>query len=530
MKAHVTRRKLLSQGGLAAAGLALRSKGAPTPPAVKLLNALQLEPFVDPLFRPTLLSSTSRRSSEPHGAHDVPFYKLTMRQTWCKMHRDLPPTRLWSYGPDAIGPLLEAQKGQGILIEWSNALPPRHFLPIDYTLHGSGRDVPESRAIVHVHGGRTPAESDGYPEAWYPPGQSRTAYYPNEQDATTLWYHDHAMGTNRLNLYAGLMGMYLLRDERERSLNLPRGEQEVPLLLCDRQFDVKGQLFYPVSQDPAHPWVDDVAGDAMVVNGRIQPFFEVDPLRYRLRIVNAANSRFFRLSLSHSAEFLQIGSDQGLLPAPVKLAQLLLAPGERADLIVDFHESPGQRIELMNGAYALMQFHVSQRNVVDRSGVPPVLNTVERLSEARAVQTRRMTLNEFDDPTGKAMVMLLNRTPWHMPVTERVQLNSVEIWSLINLTDETHPIHLHHVRFQILDRRQFDRDKYLLENGALRYTADAMPPRPQEAGWKDVVQCPAGVITRIIIEFAGHPGRYVWHCHLQEHEANEMMRPYEIVA
>ena len=140
-----------------------------------------------------------------------------------------------------------------------------------------------------------------------------------------------------------------------------------------------------------------------------------------------------------------------------------------------------------------------------------------------------MTLNEFKDPAGNPMVMLLNRTPWHMPVTETAKLGSTEIWSLVNLTDDTHPIHLHHVRFQVVDRRPFDRDVYLLQNATLRFTGIALAPNPNERGWKDVVQCPPNMVTRIHISFVGYPGRYLWHCHVQEHEANDMMRPYDIV-
>ena len=145
----------------------------------------------------------------------------------------------------------------------------------------------------------------------------------------------------------------------KNSLNLPSGNFELPLLLYDRIFDHQGQLFYPVSPDPEHPWMDEVAGDAMVVNGRVQPFYEVEPRRYRLRVLNAANARFFRLGLSNGASFQQIGADQGLLPAPVRLATLLLAPGERADLIVDFAPMRGERIQLTNGAFQMMQFRVA---------------------------------------------------------------------------------------------------------------------------------------------------------------------------
>jgi spore coat protein A len=483
----------------------------------RAINALQLQPFVDPLPLPQLSPQQGGRCH------------ITMREIRVKMHRDLPPTRLWSYGPEAMGPLLEAHSHEGLAVEWHNHLPPRHFLPIDYSLHGSGRELPESRAVVHLHGGRTPAADDGYPEHWYPRGESRVCHYPNRQDATMLWYHDHAMGTSRLNLYAGLMGVYLLRDEQEARLKLPAGRFELPLVLYDRIFDHEGQLYYPVSPDPEHPWTDEVAGDAMVVNGRVQPFCEVEPRRYRLRVVNAANARFFRLGLSGGSRFLQIGADQGLLPGPVRLTSLLLAPGERADLIVDFAAMRGERILLTNGAFQMMQFRVGSTSVSDSSQVPGTLRPVVSLPETAAVRRREMTLNEFKEPAGNPMVMLLNRTPWHLPVTEIAKLGSSEIWSLVNLTDDTHPIHLHHVRFQVMDRRSFDRDVYLLQNATLRFTGDVLGPNPNETGWKDVVQCPPNMVTRIHISFDGFAGRYLWHCHVQEHEANNMMRPYDIV-
>ncbi len=510
----LNRRDLLKQAALSTLAVL-----APPVSSVKTraINALQLEPFVDPLPFPQLLPKDGR------------LFSVTMREIRAKMHRDLAPTRLWSYGPEAIGPLLEARAHEELLVEWHNQLPPRHFLPIDYSLHGSGPELPESRAVVHLHGGRTPAAYDGYPEHWYPPGKSRICHYPNRQDATMLWYHDHAMGTSRLNLYAGMMGVYLLRDDHEAHLNLPAGGYELPLVLYDRIFDQEGQLFYPVSPDPEHPWTDEVVGDAMLVNGRVQPFHEVEPRRYRLRVLNGANARFFRLGLSNGASFLQIGADQGLLPAPVRLTTLLLAPGERADVIVDFADMRGERIVLTNGAFQTMQFRVASTPVQDRSHVPDALLPGVRVPTTAAARTRVLTLNEFKDPAGNPMVMLLNRTPWHMPVTETAKLGSTEIWSLVNLTDDTHPIHLHHVRFQVVDRRSFDRDLYLLQNATLRFTAAAFAPNPNELGWKDVVQCPPNMVTRIHITFAGYPGRYLWHCHVQEHEANDMMRPYEIV-
>ena len=162
-------------------------------------------------------------------------------------------------------------------MEWVNSLPQKHFLPVDYSLHGCGRDLPEVRAVAHLHGARVPTKDDGYPEDWFAPGQSRTCHYPLEQESATLWYHDHAMGLNRLNIYAGLVGMMLLRDEREDSLGLPNGRYEIPLMLYDRNFSVDGQLYYPTSGIPGHPWVPEFDGDAILINGKIRPYVEVEP-------------------------------------------------------------------------------------------------------------------------------------------------------------------------------------------------------------------------------------------------------------
>jgi spore coat protein A len=337
------------------------------------------------------------------------------------------------------------------------------------------------------------------------------------------------MGVSRFNVFAGLMGWYLIRDETELNLGLPSGKYELPLLIYDRSFDPHGQLYYPNPPDEG-AWSQEFLGDAMVVNGKIRPYHDVEPRRYRLRIANTANSRFFSLSLSNGQSFYVIGSDQGLLAAPVEMTRLVIAPAERADIVVDFSASRGQNIILQSDSLELMQFRIAKPPVEDTSQLPKILRSCERMHEMQAEHTRVMTLNEFDDDSGMAMVMLLNRSHWSDPVTERVKLNSVEIWSLANLTQDTHPIHLHMVRFQILDRRPFSVDDYLSTNALpLRYTDAAKPPNPHEMGWKDVVQCPPGTVTRIIIPFQGYAGRYLWHCHILEHEANEMMRPYEVL-
>jgi spore coat protein A, manganese oxidase len=503
------------------------AQDAPNPLPL-MLHSLQLTPFVDELPLPQRVTPGDHR------------LRVVMREIHTKVHRDVPLTRMWSYGDTPLGPLIEARSGHPLRVEWVNSLPQKHFLPVDFSLHGCGRNLPEVRAVVHLHGAKAPTKDDGYPEDWYVPGESRVCHYPQEQEAATLWYHDHAMGLNRLNIYAGLAGMMLLRDEHEDALHLPSGRYEVPLTFYDRNFSADGQLFYPTSGIPGHPWVPEFAGDAILLNGKIRPYFDVEPRLYRFRVLNAANSRFFALSLSHGHEFHQIGSDQGLLSAPVRLTSLNLAPAERADLLIDFSDVAGEHLHLVHGALEVLQFRVANkagarsashpaREEQDATSVPATLRAVERIPETESVRTRTIQLNDMLNGVGNSMMMLLNHKHWYEPVTEQPQLNSTEIWEFVNLTEDTHPMHLHLVRFQVLDRRLFDVFAYRHEKG-LRYLAAAVPPEPSEMGWKDTVQCPPGMITRIITRFEGYTGKYLYHCHILEHESNDMMRPFEVIA
>jgi spore coat protein A len=502
------------------------ARGTPYhPPA---LNPTKLEAFVDPLPLLSVARSSVFRASPDGSSRRVPFYQIEMREVFSKVHRDLPPTRQWGFQGVVPGPTFETRQGDGLLVEWVNRLPAHHFLPIDHRLHGAERDKPEVRTVVHLHGGRTPPGSDGYPEDWYPPGNSATYFYPNRQDAATLWYHDHAMGINRLNIYAGLSALFIIRDQAEDTLHLPRGRYEIPLVIFDRVLDSHGQLLYPVSDDPRAPWLADFFGNVMMVNGKVAPFLDVAPRKYRLRILNGSNSRLYHLLLANGMPMMQIGSDQGLLPSPVELRRLAIAPAERADLVVDFAGHQGERIVLKDDAVDVMQFRVSSLRVVDESKLPHLLRSVPRIPEASAVRTRTLTLNEYNDRTGQTILMLLNGTYWHQPITEKPRIDSTEIWNLVNLTDEVHPIHLHLVRFQVLDRRVFERFEYQ-RTGNLRYLGPVTPPEQNEMGWKDTVQAEPHAVTRIIARFEGYKGRYVWHCHNLEHEDNEMMRPYEVI-
>jgi spore coat protein A len=522
----ITRRRFLRASGLSAAGLALRVRAAGRSQEQKLaLDLTALAPFVTPLPMLQTAKSVGRQRQD---GRDVPLYRMAMRQVEARVHRDLAPTRFWSFGSTFPGPTFDTRTREGLAIEWVNELPKRHVLPIDHTLHGAEADTPEVRAVVHVHGAKVPSESDGQSDRWIVPGQSARYYYPNAQHAATLWYHDHTMGINRLNVYAGLMGVYLIRDEIEDALNLPKGLFEIPLLFCDRLFDADAQLDYPTSDDPDAPWVPEVFGEAMLINGALWPYCDVERRRYRFRMINGSNGRFLHLTLPNGLPFCQIGADQGLLDAPVEVTRLDLAPAERADIVIDFSGQAGNSLNVANDGQPIMQFRVARAPSHDASALPELLRAVPRLREADAVETRFLTLAEDDDLLARPTRMLLNGARWHMPVTEQPVLDSTEIWSLANLTDDTHPIHLHLVGFQILDRRKFDVFVYLKERRVV-FTGPVVLPQPGEAGWKDTVRADAGMITRIIVRFDGYAGRYMWHCHILEHGDNEMMRPYEVV-
>jgi spore coat protein A len=239
-----------------------------------------------------------------------------------------------------------------------------------------------------------------------------------------------------------------------------------------------------------------------------------------------------RISVSQKPggpSFQQIGTDQGLLSAPIPLQLVSIAPAERVDLIVDFSSYAGSSVILKNDNLNVMQFRVAPTTTLDTTVIPSALRPIIKIPESSAVKTRVLTLVEIDDLVQRPVRMLLNNAHWSMPVTENPTLDSVEIWSFINTTEDIHPLHLHLVKFQILDRRPFDVPGYWVKN-EIKYIGAAVPPEPGEAGWKDTVRANPAMVTRIIVRFEGFAGRYVWHCHMLEHEDNEMMRPFDVVA
>ncbi len=510
---------------------------------------MMLEKFVDQL--PVM--ETIHPISSYKG---IDYYEVIMKEAKQKLHRDLPPTTIWGYNGQFPGPTFNVKRNQTVQVLWKNDLPKKHFLPIDTTVHGAEKTQPEVRTVVHLHGGRTPDTSDGYPDAWFTKGFQETGpnfagqvyTYPNQQQAATLWYHDHAIGITRLNIYAGLAGAYIIHDEEETVLSLPAGPYDIPLVIMDRSFNNDGSLHYPSEPAPPTPGVSpstlsNFFGDTLLVNGKLWPYVDVEPRRYRFRLINASNSRTYKLSLSNGTPFIQIGSDQGLLSAPVRVREILLAPAERADVIIDFSSLSGEFITIQNRAPApfptgkipdrdttgvLMQFRViKQFSGKDTSRIPSVLQHVSRLKKRNASQTRSLLLNMVHDQYGRE-VHLLNNQLWSEPITEMPRLGSSEVWNFINTTEGSHPIHLHLVRFQILDRQRFDKEIYQKE-GRFVSIGPRIKPKANEQGWKDTVCANPWELTRVIVPFGPYTGLYVWHCHILEHEDYEMMRPYVVI-
>jgi len=539
-------------------------------------------------------------------------------------------TTVWGYGPagSAVtypGPTIVASKNTPITVTWNNSLPPYnhgfpglggHLLPVDPTLHLAHPVAGGIPTVTHLHGGHTESASDGLPEAWFTQGFAETGpqfvkqryTYDNDQEAATLWYHDHALGITRLNVYAGLAGFYLLRDPNEmrllRTNVLPQGPYEREIVIQDRMFAKDGQLFYPSEDPEIEPGFDPLPlgpsaiaeffGDFIVVNGTAWPRLTVEPRKYRLRLLNGSDSRFYVLEFRNDAfggtdqPFLQIGTDDGLLPMPVPLDRLKLGPGERADVVFDFSRfGDGTELFMRNfgpdepfkgldedgnpsdgegGALPpadpmttgqIMKFVVEVPDYQLVGGIPPsgpnaadatvdvgtrLRPPIQPLKQKGA--TRQLVLFEGLDRYGRLQPLLGTLADgslsWFQSITENPMLDDVEVWEIYNATPDAHPIHLHLVAFQILNRESFDgtvaekpqpqHDGGEGVGGILTVNAlggDAQGPEPNENGWKDTAVMLPGQVTRLIAKF-DRAGRYVWHCHILSHEDHEMMRPYEV--
>lgn len=529
----------------------------------QVLDVSTLTKYIDPLPLPTVLS--------PSGMMDgVPLYEVSIEEFAQQLHGELPPTTLWGYQGSYPGPTIEAVRGQPIKIRWTNNLvdnegtPLNHILPYDTTVHGAAAAFPQARTIAHVHGAVTEENSDGFPEHWFtgdpdapangmggPAGNFLVATYANDQRPAGNWYHDHSMGITRLNVYAGMAGLYTIRDTEEQALGLPSGDFEIPIVIQDRSFYTDGQLFYPAGPgDLITPGVGDpLAGlptefpssasqvpqflaDANLVNGKVWPYLDVEPRKYRFRLLNGANARFYDLTLepqpgaasTELVPFHQIGTDSGLLATASERESVFMSPADRVDAVVDFSQfNPGDTILLRNSdplAMAgttdkVMQLRVVAPTGTDDSVLPSQLSTFERYDPSDALRTRTLTLSrDFDDDEYGRATFLLDGKKWIDETSEIIVRGELEIWEFVNETGMAHPMHLHMDAFQVLDRSN--------QQGEV-------PLQEFELGFEDTVTVGPRETVRIMVRFDQFTGDFVWHCHILEHEDMEMMRTFRII-
>jgi spore coat protein A len=490
-----------------------------------------LTPFLDPLPLPGVAQPVTGQSGG--AAH----YAISMTEQFQQLHSELPQTRVWGYNGSYPGPTIEARTGEPVTVTWTNdlrvaetnELRTHHVLAIDECLHGPHITGHEPVAIVHLHGGKVAPESDGDPDLAFPPGFSSPIYtYPNDQPASTIWYHDHALGITRLNVMMGMAGFYLIRDDQEDALGLPAGAYEIPLAIQDRRFNADGSLAYP------EQWHEHFFGDKILVNGKVWPYMNVHKGKYRFRMLDGSNSRTYTLALSNGATFHQIGTDQGLMNAPVPLTQLTIMPGERADIVMDFSSyTRGTEIILTNSAPApfpgfpgvgvipdVMKFIVGT-SIGHIAQLPSSLAIVQPLPAEEAFIHRdfNLALMPNDCPDHDGLMWGINGMHWD-DITEFPIQGATEIWNWINNSGVAHPMHMHLVLGQVLNRQEIH------QNGVP--FGPILPPEPNEIGWKDTWNCPTGYVTRVIARFEGFTGAYPYHCHILEHEDHEMMRQFVV--
>ncbi|MEU6715546.1 multicopper oxidase domain-containing protein [Nonomuraea sp. NPDC046802] len=408
-------------------------------------------------------------------------------------------TEVWGYGGTFPGPTFELRRGSPATITVRNELT-----------------VPTS---THLHGGVTPPDSDGYPTDLVVPagytghdhGHGGTHHplvkdyrYPVEQRAATLWYHDHRMDFTAPQVWRGLAGFALVRDEEEDALPLPGGERELPLMICDRAFGADGSFRYPAAHDP--DYMEGVEGDVILVNGAPWPVAEVSATRHRLRLLNASNARRYRLRLAPGGRFTQIGGDAGLLSAPVAHDEITIAPGERFDVVVDFSAYPvGSAVTLVNTlaegpAGNVMRFVVARR-ARDDSAVPSVLSRPP--SRPTPVATRRFDFRRSET------AWTINGRPYSPGVPlARPRLGTAEVWRFSS--DFHHPVHVHLAHFLVLAR-------------------GGRSPSATDAGWKDTVDVRPYEVVDVLARFDGYRGRYMLHCHNLEHEDMAMMADFDVI-
>jgi len=494
---------VLGVAGSTSTGLALVSR-TPLP-----------EPFTRKLRIPPVLAPIRSDSDGDH-------YEITQRVATAEILAGV-STTIWGYNGIFPGPTIESRSGRQTWVTHKNELP-----------------VP---TVVHLHGGRTPPEHDGYPiDFVLPVGREvplndyatesgdlsqdeRVHRYPLEQPATTLWYHDHRIDFTGPGVWRGLAGFHIIRDDEEDALGLPSGQHELPLMILDRSFDVDGAFLYP-AVDPTS-LVDvgvmkgfeaGVLGDVILVNGVPWPVANVDAARYRLRFLNASNARRYDLRLDPPPPdgFIQIGTDGGLLERPMQHDHIEMAPAQRFDVIVDFSAyQPGTAVTLVNdfdsGRMGQVMRFIVGAQVEDSSRIPDRLTTIEPLdTTGDGVITREMRFfsGHLASDNSDRHTWLINGKPFSPDVAAaRPALDSIEVWRLVS--DFHHPVHVHLNPFQVLSRG----------GGA---------PGPYDHGWKDTIDLRPFEQAEIAVRFDGYRGRYVFHCHNLEHEDMAMMSNFVV--
>ena len=491
MSRRITRRQALRLGLGVTAGLTLPAIGVGVASTFGIFDRQARAPrFELPLAIPPVLSPTRIDVT-------TDYYEIVQMPAVQEILPGL-STLVWGYNGTFPGPTIRARMNRRVVITHRNALP--------------------ESVSVHLHGGVQAAESDGFPTDLIPPGGTKDYDYANLHRAATLFYHDHAMDLTGPHIYKGLSGLYLLSDDVEDALPLPRGEFDVPLILQDRSFNVDGSLAFRPN-DPTNIFAE--GGDIILVNAVPWPRFDVAARRYRFRIVNASSTRDYGIALSNHQALIQIATDGGLLDRPIHVDSITLGPAERAEVIVDFGGLPlGTTIDLQNRlesgeAGALLRFEVTRRADED-SLVPTVLAPTTRLTEADAASTRHFILQRTPTPAFPPFRFTINgRTYDPSTVSARIPKDTVEIWQFESrafgpFEEQEHPVHVHLVNFLILDR-----------NGR--------PPAPYETGWKDTVVVHSKETVRVIARFAPFRGKYVLHCHNLAHEDHAMMANFEVV-
>jgi FtsP/CotA-like multicopper oxidase with cupredoxin domain len=663
-----------------------------------------IKPFQDFLPIPDVVKPISNASKQ--------HLTIKAKVKHIKLHQDLPQTKVWCYrrekgdiikkgsGSTFLGPTIQVTRGDHVHVRWQNNIDASETLPYEVvkvpyvedttpvpqnspgidnnalteaqdSLRGKVHDL-KATLVTHLHGGRTQADSDGWPDNTATSGQSAEYSYHNDQNATMLWYHDHANHVTRLNVFAGLAGVWLIRDDEETDLRLPDGDFELPLVIQDRNLDLddagnftgallhKTEVIDPADTNPDGPsgGPAEFFGPYTLVNGKIWPKASVEPRLYRLRVLNGSNARTYRLVLLDDLGTIvnniiyQIGCDQGLMKnkEPVQDTGLILSPGERVDLLVDFSHLENRQLYFWNIAEApfsdtvdaepnsiqiqteltnlradpfafatsitadtkssavnrryypqIMRFDVinsfsgsshmmpddplvpsARPNVsfapddmppirlmalvekpaetTNPDGTPNIDGTaklvfweyVEIPDKAHAPPSAEVVTFTFVHPASnkttektywKAAEEFYDRVNW------RIHLGDTEQWYMVNVSPDTHPIHVHLVDMKVNWRSNYtlagvssDTDNKPFPTGVPDWEVDGTLHKithitatvsdsidPDQTGPKDTVRINPGEMIGVAMKFSPFCGKYMYHCHILEHEDHDMMRPFVVV-